>query len=142
MQWEINCPWNCHWKLRTFRSEGDYDFRINKCPRLSILYAKTMLKLKPARFIIQQVSLKFFLRQESVKAIAERCMLIRERLRERLRLLGGPWHWDHIIKPGGFYCCFGFNSEWCIIHACMFNAYITKGSSILQYAFKCMIETL
>lgn len=53
----------------------------------------------------------FFFRQESVKAIAECCMLIRERLRERLRLLGGPWHWDHIIKPGGLYCCFGLNSE-------------------------------
>ncbi|XP_043101993.1 putative aspartate aminotransferase, cytoplasmic 2 [Puntigrus tetrazona] len=49
--------------------------------------------------------------QESVKAMAERCMLIRERLRERLRLLGGPWHWDHIIKPGGLYCCFGFKSQ-------------------------------
>ncbi|XP_059379506.1 putative aspartate aminotransferase, cytoplasmic 2 isoform X2 [Carassius carassius] len=49
--------------------------------------------------------------QESVKAIAERCMLIRERLRERLRLLGGPWQWDHIIKPGGLYCCFGLNTQ-------------------------------
>ncbi|KAF4109740.1 putative aspartate aminotransferase, cytoplasmic 2 isoform X2 [Onychostoma macrolepis] len=49
--------------------------------------------------------------QESVKAIAERCMLIRERLRERLRLLGGPWHWDHIVKPGGLYCCFGLNTQ-------------------------------
>ncbi|XP_051759288.1 putative aspartate aminotransferase, cytoplasmic 2 isoform X2 [Ctenopharyngodon idella] len=50
-------------------------------------------------------------RQEGVKAIAERCMLIRERLRERLRILGGPGRWDHIIKPGGLYCCFGLNAQ-------------------------------
>ncbi|XP_056320443.1 putative aspartate aminotransferase, cytoplasmic 2 [Danio aesculapii] len=49
--------------------------------------------------------------QESVKAMAERCMLIREHLRERLRLLGVPGCWDHIIKPGGFYCCFGLSVQ-------------------------------
>ncbi|KAK7146372.1 hypothetical protein R3I93_013959 [Phoxinus phoxinus] len=49
--------------------------------------------------------------QEGVKGIAEHCMLIRERLRERLRLLGGPGRWDHITKPGGLYCCFGLNAQ-------------------------------
>lgn len=42
MQWEISYLWKNYCKLRTSRSEHytcDYDFEMNKCPRLSILYA-------------------------------------------------------------------------------------------------------
>ncbi|KAI4883141.1 hypothetical protein NFI96_007547 [Prochilodus magdalenae] len=45
--------------------------------------------------------------QERLKGTVERCMLMRERLREKLRLLGSPGSWDHLIKPGGLYCCIG-----------------------------------
>uniref|UniRef100_A0A668AXK4 aspartate transaminase n=1 Tax=Myripristis murdjan TaxID=586833 RepID=A0A668AXK4_9TELE len=48
---------------------------------------------------------------EEVKHIVERCMLIRERLRERLRLLGSPGCWDHLIKQRGLYCCTGLNGQ-------------------------------
>ncbi|XP_071780777.2 putative aspartate aminotransferase, cytoplasmic 2 [Centroberyx gerrardi] len=49
--------------------------------------------------------------QEGVKRIVERCMLIRERLRERLRLLGSPGCWDHLTQQGGLYCCTGLNGQ-------------------------------
>ncbi|XP_051525336.1 putative aspartate aminotransferase, cytoplasmic 2 [Myxocyprinus asiaticus] len=49
--------------------------------------------------------------QGSMKTMAERCMLKRERLRERLRILGSPGPWDHIIKPGGLYCCIGLTAQ-------------------------------
>ncbi|KAA0713706.1 Aspartate aminotransferase, cytoplasmic [Triplophysa tibetana] len=49
--------------------------------------------------------------QEGLKAMAVRCMLIRERLHERLRLLASPGCWGNIIKPGGLYCCIGLNGD-------------------------------
>ncbi|KAM6953966.1 putative aspartate aminotransferase, cytoplasmic 2 [Aplochiton taeniatus] len=45
--------------------------------------------------------------QEGVKRMVERCMLTRERLKEKLRLLGSPGRWDHITQQGGLYCCTG-----------------------------------
>ncbi|XP_029295978.1 LOW QUALITY PROTEIN: putative aspartate aminotransferase, cytoplasmic 2 [Cottoperca gobio] len=47
--------------------------------------------------------------KEEVKCIVERLMLIREILRERLRLLGTPGCWDHLTQQGGLYCCTGLN---------------------------------
>lgn len=93
------------------------DFEMNKCPRLSILYAKNCAEIRNCSFHYSANKSEVFFRQEGMKAIAERCMLIRERLRERLRILGGPGRWDHIIKPGGLYCCFGLNGESYIIRA-------------------------
>lgn len=56
------------------------------------------------------------LRQEEVKHIVERCMLIREVLGDRLRLLGTPGSWDHLTKQGGLYCHTGLNGEYvCIV---------------------------
>ncbi|XP_055025015.2 putative aspartate aminotransferase, cytoplasmic 2 [Misgurnus anguillicaudatus] len=49
--------------------------------------------------------------ENSLKVKAERCMLMRERLRERLRLLATPGCWDNIIKSGGLYCCLGLTAQ-------------------------------
>ncbi|KAM4616833.1 putative aspartate aminotransferase, cytoplasmic 2 [Polymixia lowei] len=49
--------------------------------------------------------------REGVKRIVERCMLTRERLRERLRLLGSPGSWDHLTHQGGLYCCTGLSVQ-------------------------------
>ncbi|XP_070761095.1 putative aspartate aminotransferase, cytoplasmic 2 [Enoplosus armatus] len=49
--------------------------------------------------------------QGEVKCIVERCMLIRDILRERLRLLGTPGCWDHLTQQGGLYCCIGLNGQ-------------------------------
>ncbi|XP_040010649.1 putative aspartate aminotransferase, cytoplasmic 2 [Xiphias gladius] len=49
--------------------------------------------------------------QGEVKRIVERCMLIRDILREKLRLLGTPGCWDHLTRQGGLYCCTGLNDQ-------------------------------
>ncbi|XP_051278872.1 putative aspartate aminotransferase, cytoplasmic 2 [Dicentrarchus labrax] len=49
--------------------------------------------------------------QREVKCIVERCMLIRNILRERLRLLGTPGCWDHLTQQGGLFCCTGLNGQ-------------------------------
>ncbi|CAL8332113.1 unnamed protein product [Arctogadus glacialis] len=49
--------------------------------------------------------------QEGVWHMAARCMLVRERLREKLRLLGTPGCWDHLTQQTGPYCCTGLNVE-------------------------------
>ncbi|XP_076845197.1 putative aspartate aminotransferase, cytoplasmic 2 [Brachyhypopomus gauderio] len=49
--------------------------------------------------------------QDGLKGIAERCMLMREHLREKLRLLGASGTWDHLEKPGGLYCCMGLTDQ-------------------------------
>ncbi|KAI3372423.1 hypothetical protein L3Q82_022911, partial [Scortum barcoo] len=46
-----------------------------------------------------------------VRRIVERCMLIRNILKERLRLLGTPGCWDHLTQQGGLYCCTGLNGQ-------------------------------
>lgn len=45
--------------------------------------------------------------QEEIKHIVERCMLIRQVLRERLRHLGSPGFWDHLTQQRGLFCCTG-----------------------------------
>ncbi|KAF5907330.1 aspartate aminotransferase, cytoplasmic-like isoform X1, partial [Clarias magur] len=47
--------------------------------------------------------------QEGLKGTVERCMLMKERLREKLRLLGSPGTWEHLIKSRGLYCCIGLS---------------------------------
>ncbi|CAL8342714.1 unnamed protein product [Lota lota] len=49
--------------------------------------------------------------QEEVWQMAARCLLVRERLREKLRLLGTPGCWDHLTQQTGLYCCTGLNVE-------------------------------
>uniref|UniRef100_A0A3B4X5L1 aspartate transaminase n=1 Tax=Seriola lalandi dorsalis TaxID=1841481 RepID=A0A3B4X5L1_SERLL len=46
-----------------------------------------------------------------VKRMVERCMLIRDILREKLRLLGTPGCWDHLTQQGGLFCCTGLNDQ-------------------------------
>lgn len=61
--------------------------------------------------IIWQMS-PMFPRQREVKCLVERCKLIRELLRDRLRLLGTPGGWNHLTKQNGLFCCSGLNGEW------------------------------
>ncbi|MCJ8735322.1 hypothetical protein PDJAM_G00245550 [Pangasius djambal] len=49
--------------------------------------------------------------QEGLKGTVERCMLMKERLQEKLRLLGSPGTWEHLIKSGGLYCCIGLSVQ-------------------------------
>ncbi|KAK2837472.1 hypothetical protein Q5P01_014684 [Channa striata] len=49
--------------------------------------------------------------QAEVRHIVERCMLIRKILRDRLRLLGTPGCWDHLVQQSGLYCCTGLNGQ-------------------------------
>ncbi|KAJ8285876.1 hypothetical protein GJAV_G00031980 [Gymnothorax javanicus] len=49
--------------------------------------------------------------REGVKSAVERCMLVREMLREKLRILGTPGCWDHLIQQRGVYCCSGLNAQ-------------------------------
>ncbi|KAJ3604219.1 hypothetical protein NHX12_028960 [Muraenolepis orangiensis] len=49
--------------------------------------------------------------QEGVRDMAARCMLVRERLRDKLRLLGTPGCWDHLTQQTGLYCCTGLDVE-------------------------------
>ncbi|XP_022608369.1 aspartate aminotransferase, cytoplasmic-like [Seriola dumerili] len=49
--------------------------------------------------------------QGEVKRMVERCMLIRDILREKLRLLGTPGCWDHLTQQGGLFCCTGLNDQ-------------------------------
>lgn len=51
------------------------------------------------------------IRQEGVRGQAERCILIREQLREKLRLLGSPGQWEHLTNQTGLYCCTGLSGE-------------------------------
>ncbi|XP_060787338.1 putative aspartate aminotransferase, cytoplasmic 2 [Neoarius graeffei] len=49
--------------------------------------------------------------QEGLKGTVERCMLMKEYLREKLRLLGSPFTWEHLTKSGGLYCCIGLSVQ-------------------------------
>ncbi|XP_038559967.1 putative aspartate aminotransferase, cytoplasmic 2 [Micropterus salmoides] len=49
--------------------------------------------------------------QGEVKCIVARCRLIRDILRDRLRLLGTPGCWNHLTQQGGLYCCTGLNGQ-------------------------------
>ncbi|KAJ0019447.1 hypothetical protein NQD34_007016 [Periophthalmus magnuspinnatus] len=47
--------------------------------------------------------------QEEIKCIVERCMLIRQLLKERLRHLGCPGIWDHLTTQQGLFSCIGLS---------------------------------
>ncbi|KAK2840745.1 hypothetical protein Q7C36_012324 [Tachysurus vachellii] len=49
--------------------------------------------------------------QEGLKGTVERCMRTKERLRDKLRLLGNPGTWEHLMKSGGLYCCIGLSVQ-------------------------------
>ncbi|XP_043938981.1 putative aspartate aminotransferase, cytoplasmic 2 [Protopterus annectens] len=48
--------------------------------------------------------------RENLKVMVERIMLIRDKLKERLRLLSTPGSWEHITNQAGMYCFTGFSS--------------------------------
>uniref|UniRef100_A0AAV2MT36 aspartate transaminase n=1 Tax=Knipowitschia caucasica TaxID=637954 RepID=A0AAV2MT36_KNICA len=47
--------------------------------------------------------------QEEMKRIVERCMLIRQVLKEKLRHLGCPGIWDHLTTQQGLFSCIGLS---------------------------------
>ncbi|XP_041088415.1 putative aspartate aminotransferase, cytoplasmic 2 isoform X2 [Polyodon spathula] len=49
--------------------------------------------------------------KEGLRVMVERGMLIREKLKERLRMLGIPGFWDHVTQQRGLYCCTGLTEE-------------------------------
>uniref|UniRef100_A0A3B4ADE8 aspartate transaminase n=1 Tax=Periophthalmus magnuspinnatus TaxID=409849 RepID=A0A3B4ADE8_9GOBI len=49
--------------------------------------------------------------QEEIKCIVERCMLIRQLLKERLRHLGCPGIWDHLTTQQGLFSCIGLSPQ-------------------------------
>nr|XP_006625536.1 PREDICTED: aspartate aminotransferase, cytoplasmic-like isoform X1 [Lepisosteus oculatus] len=49
--------------------------------------------------------------QEGLKRIVEQGMLVRERLREKLRVLGTPGCWDHLTQQAGMYCYTGLTGK-------------------------------
>uniref|UniRef100_A0A665W159 aspartate transaminase n=1 Tax=Echeneis naucrates TaxID=173247 RepID=A0A665W159_ECHNA len=49
--------------------------------------------------------------KDEVKRMVERCMLIRDLLRQKLRLLGTPGCWDHLTQQRGLFCCTGLNDR-------------------------------
>ncbi|MGH0192191.1 UNVERIFIED_CONTAM: hypothetical protein FKN15_010672 [Acipenser sinensis] len=49
--------------------------------------------------------------KEGLRVMVERGMLIREKLKERLRMLGIPEFWDHVTQQRGLYCCTGLTEE-------------------------------
>lgn len=79
-------------------------------PFYSTIVGSALLLNHILAYIISKLS-TVFSRQREVKCIVERCILIREILRERLRLLGTPGCWDHLTQQGGLYCCTGLNGE-------------------------------
>ncbi|KAG7332106.1 hypothetical protein KOW79_003940 [Hemibagrus wyckioides] len=49
--------------------------------------------------------------QEGLKGTVERCTLTKERLREKMRLLGSRVAWENLMKSGGLYCCIGLSVQ-------------------------------
>ncbi|MBN3292143.1 AATC protein, partial [Polypterus senegalus] len=49
--------------------------------------------------------------KEGLRAIAERTMLMREMLKEKLRMLSIPGSWDHLSQQSGLYCCTGLRDD-------------------------------
>jgi hypothetical protein len=47
------------------------------------------------------VSCSFLGRKQSLKGVVENMMLIKEKVKEKLRLLGTPGSWDHITRQSG-----------------------------------------
>ncbi|XP_053726822.1 putative aspartate aminotransferase, cytoplasmic 2 [Synchiropus splendidus] len=68
-------------------------------------------------------------RLEVTQAV-ERCMLVREVLRERLRLLGTPGNWDHLTQQRGLYCCLGMNGQQVDFLAKQRHVYVLPGGCL------------
>lgn len=53
----------------------------------------------------------FFGRKQSLKGLVENIMLIKEKVKEKLRLLGTPGSWDHITDQNGPHSYLGLNCK-------------------------------
>lgn len=53
----------------------------------------------------------FFGRKQSLKGLVENIMLIKEKVKEKLRLLGTPGSWDHITDQNGTHSYLGLNCK-------------------------------
>ncbi|XP_028852506.1 putative aspartate aminotransferase, cytoplasmic 2 [Denticeps clupeoides] len=72
------------------------------CPSVGGAHVVATVLGNPAHFVEWQAG---------IRGAVERCMLVRESLREKLRLLGSTGQWDHLIKQGGLYCSTGLNDQ-------------------------------
>lgn len=52
-----------------------------------------------------------FGRKQSLKEVVEDIMLIKEKVKEKLRLLGTPGSWDHITNQSGTHCYLGLDCK-------------------------------
>ncbi len=50
-------------------------------------------------------------RRENVKTMANRILLMRKQLFEKLRGLGTPGTWDHVVKQSGMFSYTGLNGK-------------------------------
>ena len=51
-------------------------------------------------------------RKENVKTMADRILLMRQQLHDKLRALGVPGNWDHIVRQTGMFSYTGLNRTW------------------------------
>lgn len=100
--------------------------RSEKTVTCNVTFTGSFIKLHTSLIHIISKLSTVFPRQAEVKRIVERCMLIREILRERLRLLGTPGCWDHLTQQGGLYCCAGLNGEKKTIHVALLIMYFSN----------------
>lgn len=52
-----------------------------------------------------------FGRKQSLKEVAENIMMIKEKVKEKLRLLGTPGSWDHITHQNGTHSYLGLSCK-------------------------------
>lgn len=53
----------------------------------------------------------FLGRKYSLKGVVENIMLVKEKVKEKLRLLGTPGSWNHITKQSGTHGYLGLNCK-------------------------------
>ncbi|XP_045677757.1 putative aspartate aminotransferase, cytoplasmic 2 [Phyllostomus hastatus] len=68
--------------------------------------------------------------KQSLKEIVEDIMLIKEKVKEKLRLLGTPGSWDHITNQSGTHCYLGLNLPQVEYMVKKKHVYIPKNSRI------------
>lgn len=57
------------------------------------------------------MSRPFLGRKQSLKGVVENIMLIKEKVKEKLRLLGTPGSWNHITRQSGTHGYLGLNCK-------------------------------
>lgn len=61
-----------------------------------------------------QIKFRFsFYREQNVKQMAERILLMRKMLFDKLKALGTPGNWNHIVEQSGMFSYTGLNGMCC-----------------------------